>query len=107
VSVRLNFLPMLQLHVDTAALEAMATRWGASAGVRTETAAPTGLDLSAQPSAAAVNAAHADVAVFTADLASRVDMRAKHVTCASVNYIAHDSHAVSELAAVNDSPAIV
>jgi hypothetical protein len=98
---------MQQLRVDTAALQAMATRWDATAGEQTLTAAPIGLELSSQPSAAAVNAAHADVAVFTADLATRVDMRTKHVTDANINYIAHDSHAVSELAAVTDSPAIV
>jgi hypothetical protein len=97
---------MQQLRVDTAALQAMAVSWGTSAGEQTLTAAAIGLDLSSQPSAAAVNAAHADVAVFTADLATRVDLRARHVTDADINYIAHDSHAVSELAAVTDSPAI-
>jgi hypothetical protein len=98
---------MQQLRVDTAALQAMAVSWGTSAGELTETAAPAKLALSSQPSAAAVNAAHADVAVFTADLATRVNMRTTHVTDANINYIAHDSHAVSELAAVTDSPAIV
>jgi hypothetical protein len=53
------------------------------------------------------SAAHADVAIFTADLATRVDMRAQHVTDANTRHTAHDSHAVSELAAVTDSPAIV
>lgn len=98
---------MQQLRVDTAALQAMAASWGTSAGELTETAAPAGLGSSSQPSAAAVNAAHADVAIFTTDLATRVDMRAQHVTDANTHYIAHDSHAVGELAAVTDSPAIV
>ena len=98
---------MPQLRVPTAALPAVAARWGTSAGELTETAAPAGLGLSSQPSAAAVNAAHADVAIFTADLAARVDMRAQHVTDANTHYIAHDSHSVSELLAVTDSPPIV
>jgi hypothetical protein len=94
---------MQQLRVDTSALQAMAANWGAAAGNLTETAAPTtGLGLSSQPSAAAVIAAHADVAVFTADLAARVDMRAQHVTDANTQYLNDDSHAVDELAAVNN-----
>ena len=98
---------MPQLRVDTAALEAVAASWGTSAGELTAAAAPAGLGLSSQPSAAAVNAAHADVAIFTADLAARVDMRAQHVTDANTHYIAHDSHSVGELAALTDSPPIV
>jgi hypothetical protein len=98
---------MQQLRVDTAALQAMAASWGTSAGELTETAAPAKLALSSQPSAAAVNAAHADVAIFTADLATRVDTRAQHVTDADTHYIAHDSHSVDELAAVIDSPTVV
>jgi hypothetical protein len=98
---------MPQLRVDTVALPALAASWGTSAGELTETAAPAGLGLSSQPSTAAVNAAHADVAIFTADLAARVDMRAQHATDANTHYIAHESHSVSELAALTDSPPIV
>jgi len=57
---------MQQLRVDTAALQAMASRWGASVGELSETAAPAGLGLSCQASAGAVSAAHADVTAFTA-----------------------------------------
>lgn len=99
---------MPRLRVDTAALQAIATNWGAAAGDLTETAAPTtGLGLSSQPSAAAVNAAHADVAVFTADLATRVDMRVQHVTDANSQYIDDDFRSVSELAAVTNPPTVV
>jgi hypothetical protein len=98
---------MEQLRLDTAALQAMAGSWATSAGELTQTAAPAKLALSSQPSAAAVNAAHADVAVFTADLATRVDRNAQHVTDANTHYIAHDAHSVSELAALTDSPPIV
>jgi hypothetical protein len=51
-----------QLRVDTAGVHAMATRWGAAAGDLHEVVAPTGLGLSCQTSAAAVDAAHAAVA---------------------------------------------
>jgi hypothetical protein len=99
---------MPELRADTAALRAMAANWGAAAGDLTETAAPTtGLGLSSQPSAAAVNTAHADVAVFTADLAARADMRAQHVTDANTQYLNDDSHAVGELAAVNNPRTVV
>ncbi len=47
----------------------MATRWGASAGELSATPAPAGLGLSCQPSAAAVNAAHAEITAFTTALA--------------------------------------
>ena len=57
---------MQQLRVDTAALQAMASRWGASVGELSETAAPAGLGLSCQASAGAVSAAHTDVTAFTA-----------------------------------------
>jgi hypothetical protein len=98
---------MEQLRVDTAALQVMAAGWGTSAGELIEPAAPAGLTSSSQPSAAAVHAAHADVAIFTADLAARIDMRAQHVTDANTHYIAHDAHSVSELAALTDSSPIV
>jgi hypothetical protein len=98
---------MQQLRVDTAALQAMATRWGTSAGKLTETAAPAELGLSAQPSAVAVNAAHADIGIFTAQLATRVDMRARQVANADSRYVENEAHSASELAAVGDSVSVV
>jgi hypothetical protein len=94
---------MQQLRVATAALRAMVVSWGTSAGTLIETAPPAKLALSSQPSAAAVNAAHANVAIFTADLANRVDMRAQHVADADTHYIVHESHSVEELKALTDS----
>jgi hypothetical protein len=94
---------MQQLRVATAALLAMTVSWGTSAGALTETAAPAKLALSSPPSAAAVNAAHANVAIFTADPANRVDMRAHHVADTDTRYIAHESHSVEELKALTDS----
>jgi hypothetical protein len=54
-----------QLRVDTVGVQAMASSWGTSAGELSETVTPNGFGLSCQPSAAAVNAAHADIAAFT------------------------------------------
>ena len=88
------------LRVDTADVQAMAARWGASAGDLDETAAPAGLGLSCQASAAAVNAAHVDVAAFAARLAARVDVRATSVTQADSCYLAQEAASVTELATV-------
>jgi hypothetical protein len=59
------------LGVDIAGVQAMAARGGASVG-ELNTAAPSGLGLSYQASAAAVDAARADIAAFAAALATRV-----------------------------------
>jgi hypothetical protein len=56
--------------------------------------------LSCQASAAAVNAAHADITAFTAALAARVGVRATHVAEADTRYIANDADSSNELAAL-------
>ncbi|HWF27713.1 MAG TPA: hypothetical protein VG327_04925 [Mycobacterium sp.] len=89
-----------QLRVDTAGVPAMATRWGASAGELDASAAPAGLGLSCQASAAAVTAAHADVTAFTAALATRVGTHAAHVAEADTRYIANEADSATEMAAV-------
>lgn len=89
-----------QLRVDTAGLQAMATRWGASVGELKETVAPAGLGLSCQASAAAVNAAHADITAFTAALTTQVGTRATHVTKTDTRYIVNEDHSANELTAV-------
>jgi hypothetical protein len=89
-----------ELRVDTAGVQAMATRWGVSVGELDETVAPAGLGLSCQASAAAVNAAHADVTAFTAALATQVESRATHVAEADTRYIANEADSTTELAAV-------
>ena len=88
------------LRVDTAGVQAMAVRWGASVGDLNETVAPAGLGLSCQVSAAAVKAAHIDVAAFTAGLAARVGVRATAVAQADTRYLAQEAASASELAAV-------
>jgi hypothetical protein len=88
------------LRVDTAGVQAMAVRWGASAGDLAKTAAPAGLGLSCQASAAAVNAAHVDVAAFSAGLAIRVGVRATSVTQTDSCYLAQEAASATELAAV-------
>jgi hypothetical protein len=88
-----------ELRVDTAGVHAMATRWGASVGDLNETVAPTGLGLSCQTSAAAVNAAHVDVAAFTAGLASRVGQRATGVVQDNTSYLAQEAASTAAVAA--------
>jgi hypothetical protein len=87
------------LRVDTAGVQAMAFRWGASVGILDETVAPAGLGLSCQASAAAVDAAHVYVAAFTAGLAARVGMRATGVAQADTRYLAQEAVSANELAA--------
>jgi hypothetical protein len=89
-----------QLRVDTAGVHAMATRWGAAVGDLHAVVAPTGLGSSCQASAAAVNAAHGDVAAFTAALAARVGERATGVTRADTSYIAQEAVSTAALAAL-------
>jgi hypothetical protein len=89
-----------ELRVDTAGVRAMAMRWGASVGDLEETVAPTGLGLSCQTSAAAVDAAHADVATFTAGLAARVGDRATSVVQADTSYLSQEATSATAVAAV-------
>lgn len=89
-----------QLVVDTAGLQAMATRWAASVGELDAIAAPAGPGLSCQASATAVSAAHVDIAAFTASLAARVGTHSSHVGEADAGYLATEADAVGEMAAV-------
>jgi hypothetical protein len=88
------------LRVDTAGVQVMATRWGASVSDLAETVAPAGLGLSCQTSAAAVNSAHLDVAAFTAGLVARVGERATGVTQADASYLVQEAASATALAAV-------
>jgi hypothetical protein len=102
---RVRYLPTLrpvgqELRVNTADVHAMATRWGASVGDLNETAAPTGLGLSCQTSAAAVDAAHVDVTEFTARLAARVGERASGVVQADLSYLFQEAASTAAVAAV-------
>jgi hypothetical protein len=99
--VALKLRPVEQeLRVDTVGVQAMATRWGASVCDLNNTIAPAGMGLSCQTSASAVNAAHVDVAAFTAGLAARVDERATGVTHADVSYLAQEATSTVAVAAV-------
>jgi hypothetical protein len=91
---------MQQLRVDTAALQAMASRWDASVGQLSDTAVPAGLGLPCQASAEAVTAAHANVTAFTAALAARVGTRATHVVQADSRFIANEAGSANEMARV-------
>ncbi|MCV7029546.1 hypothetical protein AWC25_00190 [Mycobacterium sherrisii] len=88
------------LRVDTAGVQAIADRWGASVSELTGLVAPVGLGLSCQGSTAAVNAAHVDVAAFTAQLAARASGRATAVVQADMRYVANEVASAAEVAAV-------
>lgn len=88
------------MRMDTAAAQAMATRWGASVRDLAETVAPAGLGLSCQTSAAAVNSAHLDVAAFAAGLAARVGERVTGVAQADASYLAQEAASAAALTAV-------
>ncbi len=91
---------MQPLRVDTVAVQAMATRWGASVGELNSTAAPTGRGLSCQASVAAVSAAHVEVTAFTAGLAARVGAHSACVGVADAGYVANEADAADQMAAV-------
>ena len=95
------------LQVDTAGVQAMATRWGASVSDLAYTVAPAELGLSCQTSAAAVNSAHANVAAFTAGLAARVGERATAVAQADTSYLTQEAASAVALAAVGQPMASV
>lgn len=88
------------LRVDTAGVHAMATRWGAAVGDLHEVVAPAGLGLSCQTSAAAVDAAHVDVAAFAASLAARVGDRATGVVQDTTSYLAQEAASTTALSAI-------
>ena len=75
---------VVSLDVDT-------VRFPDSSVGELEMAAPTGLGLSCQTSAAAVEAAHGEVAAFTAGLASRIGERATGVVEDNTSYLAQDA----------------
>ena len=88
------------LCVDTAGVQAMAARWGASVSDLGQTVAPAGAGSPWQVSAAAVDAAHVDVAAFTAGLAARVGEHATRVVVADTRYLAREAASATTLAAV-------
>lgn len=79
------------LRVDTAGLHAMAERWGGVTDDLAGTVAPAGLGLSCQSSAAAVDAAHSEVATVIAGLTSRVGGHAARVVDDNTSYLAQDA----------------
>jgi hypothetical protein len=89
-----------QLRVDTAGVHAMATRWGAAVSQLDETSAPSGLGMSCQASAAAVDAAHVGVTAYIAALAARVGERATSATKADDSYVAQEAASTAALAAL-------
>lgn len=104
----MTWLPRLSLvqqtlRVDTASVQAMATRWGTWVGDLGTATTPKALGLPCQPSATAVDSAHAEVTAFSAALAARVDARAADVADADTHYIANETRSAGQLATVAHS----
>ena len=95
-------IPPVGLRVDTSGVQAMAARWGVSAGELHQTPAPSGLGLSCQASAAAVDAAHADVAAFATGLAARIHGHVNGVAAADASYLAQEAESSSALSALGE-----
>lgn len=91
---------MQALRVDIAGMRAMAARWDASVGELSAAVPPAGLGAPGQASAAAVDAAHLDVAAFSGSLAARVSGHSTNVEAADADYVADEVEAVDEMAAV-------
>lgn len=91
---------MQELRVDTAGLPTMAGRWAASTGELTATSAPAELGLSGQPSAAAVNAAHVDIAAFAAAYAARVGTHSIHLDDANAGYLTNEAESANQMEAL-------
>ena len=92
----------VELRVNTAGVQAMAARWGVSAGELQQVEAPTGLGLSCQTSAVAVDAAHGDITAFIAGLGARVSGHAGGVTAADASYLTQEADSASALSAVSE-----
>ena len=88
------------VRVETAGVQMMASRWGATVGELNGTIAPAGLGLSCQASAAAVNTAYGDIDGFVTALAARVAARATKVVEADSGYIANETSSANQLAAL-------
>ncbi|WP_244975525.1 hypothetical protein [Mycobacterium kubicae] len=88
------------LRMDTASVQAMARRWNAFVAELTGTVKPSGLELSSQLNATAVDAVGKFVTAFTAGVAARVNLRATSVAHADTGYLANEALSAAGLAAV-------
>lgn len=96
------------LRVDTAGVQVMASRWQAFTSDLSGGSEPgAGLGLSCQPSAAAMDAGHADVTAGTIVLAGRLLAGAARVAEADTGYTANEADSATTLAAVADSVIVV
>jgi hypothetical protein len=96
------------LRVDSAGIQVMAGRWQALAGDLGAGSRPgADLGLSCQPSAAAMNAGHADVMAGTAVLAARLLAGTTRVAAANAGYAANEADAAATLGAVAEPVMVV
>ena len=93
---------MERLQVDTQGVRVMAARWGALTR-NLSGDMPVGLGLPCQPSAAAMDAGQADVAVVMAGLTGQLQARATKVSTADSRYAANEAGSADLLAGPNNS----
>ena len=87
------------MYVDIAGVQAMSGDWAGLIGELSGSRPPT-TGFSCQASAAAVSAAHADIAAFTASLVAHVQARGMEVAEADSRYVANEADSVKRLAAM-------
>jgi hypothetical protein len=94
---------MASVEVDPLGLSTLAGRCEAHAARLAAIAAAAMSGSGFQPSAAAVETAHADVAAVSARLAARMQSTAAAVTNASANYVTTDADSAVDIAALGAS----
>lgn len=87
------------LRVGVEDVKVMAVRWHAHAA-KLGAGAPPPVGLSCQPSAAAVSAGHAALAIAAASLTGRVQANATKVATADTRYLANEASSAGQLAAI-------
>jgi hypothetical protein len=94
---------METLRVATDEVLAAANSWHGLSAELLITAAPSGLGLSSQPSAAAVNAVHASAAAAGEAFAVRTQLTALKTTAASLAYLSTEANSADILDAITQS----
>jgi hypothetical protein len=94
---------MATLRAATDELLATANGWHGLTAELLTTAAPSGLGLSSQASAAAVNAVHAGVAAAGEAFATRTQITAVKTAAASFAYTSNEAYSADLLDAITES----
>jgi hypothetical protein len=94
---------MASIELDEVGLSTLAGHCETQAARLASTATPSVANGGFQPSAAAVEAAHADVSAVSARLTARMQSTATAATAAAFEYVSADSSAADTIAAVGST----